>query len=158
MKRLVCSLISSDPPSLLNSPTQETFLDGPKSPPSHAPAAPSRTRSNKDTDHIFASEENAGLEDPFAREHSAGLLEPAKRSIFLPPPPETASTTDVLMQTMTFPTIESNDGGDTASIGRKASLNHVLTQVVVLQEFVLELVAVLQVRAAVLGDREVKLW
>jgi hypothetical protein len=35
-------------------------------------------------------------------------------------------------------------------------LNHVLTNVVVLQEFVLELVAVLQVRAAVLGEKEVK--
>jgi hypothetical protein len=39
---------------------------------------------------------------------------------------------------------------------RTASLNHVLTNVVVLQEFVLELVAVLQVRAAVLGEKEVR--
>ena len=39
---------------------------------------------------------------------------------------------------------------------RKASLNHVLTNVVILQEFVLELAAVLQVRAAVLGEMEIR--
>jgi hypothetical protein len=39
---------------------------------------------------------------------------------------------------------------------RSASLNHVLTNIVVLQEFILELTAVLQVRAAVLGPREVQ--
>ena len=54
------------------------------------------------------------------------------------------------MQKISFDT--ENDGGK-----RTASLNHVLTNVVVLQEFVLELVAVLQVRAAVLGEREVRL-
>lgn len=71
------------------------------------------------------------------------------RSIFQPPPPETPSTTDVLMQKITF-------GGEDAEAQRSASLNHVLTNVVVLQEFVLELVAVLQVRAAVLGERELR--
>ncbi|GAB7335399.1 hypothetical protein MBLNU13_g07771t1 [Cladosporium sp. NU13] len=71
------------------------------------------------------------------------------RSIFQPPPPETPSTTDVLMQKISFDT--KKDGGE-----RTASLNHVLTNVVVLQEFVLELVAVLQVRAAVFGESEVR--
>ena len=49
-------------------------------------------------------------------------------------------------------------GFDSEKVGgeRTASLNHVLTNVVVLQEFVLELVAVLQVRAAVLGEKEVR--
>lgn len=71
------------------------------------------------------------------------------RSIFQPPPPETPSTTDVLMQKISFDS--EKEGAE-----RAASLNHVLTNVVVLQEFVLELVAVLQVRAAVLGEREVR--
>jgi hypothetical protein len=71
------------------------------------------------------------------------------RSIFQPPPPEAPSTTDVLMQKISF---------DAEKVGgeRTASLNHVLTNIVVLQEFVLELVAVLQVRAAVLGEKEVR--
>jgi hypothetical protein len=71
------------------------------------------------------------------------------RSIFQPPPPEAPSTTDVLMQKIGFDS--ENIGGE-----RTASLNHVLTNVVILQEFVLELVAVLQVRAAVLGEKEVR--
>jgi hypothetical protein len=87
---------------------------------------------------------------------------PAPSTIFQPPPPETPSTTDVLMQVITFtdealpsPPSEATDTTDDKQI-RTASLNHVLTNVVVLQEFILELVAVLQVRAAVLGDREVR--
>lgn len=47
--------------------------------------------------------------------------------------------------------------GGSGSTERTASLNHILTNIVVLQEFVLELVAVLQVRAAVLGEKEVRL-
>ncbi|KAM0716509.1 hypothetical protein Q7P37_007954 [Cladosporium fusiforme] len=74
------------------------------------------------------------------------------RSIFQPPPPETPSTTDVLMQKISFDDEEQSDGSNV----RTASLNHILTNVVVLQEFVLELVAVLQVRTAVLGEREVR--
>jgi hypothetical protein len=86
---------------------------------------------------------------------------PGKSDIFKPPPPETPSTTDVLMQVITFADDSSSSTSDEASDiddgpPRKASLNHVLTNVVVLQEFVLELVAVLQVRAAVLGDKEIK--
>lgn len=53
------------------------------------------------------------------------------------------------MQQISFGTEEADDK-------RTASLNHILTNVVVLQEFVLELVAVLQVRAAVLGEKEVR--
>lgn len=54
---------------------------------------------------------------------------------------------------------ERGDGGSSSNngSGRTASLNHILTNIVVLQEFVLELVAVLQVRAAVLGDKELRL-
>ena len=48
-------------------------------------------------------------------------------------------------------------GDDNSGSERTASLNHILTNIVVLQEFVLELVAVLQVRAAVLGEKEVRL-
>lgn len=83
----------------------------------------------------------------------------ATPSILKPPPPETPSTTDMLMQIITFPNTTKTDDDEPSDSGdgqRSASLNHVLTNVVVLQEFVLELVAVLQVRAAVLGDREVR--
>lgn len=83
---------------------------------------------------------------------------PSAHAIFQPPPPDVPSTTDVLMQEITFPSVA--EGGDTSAEGgtgdRKASLNHVLTNIVVLQEFVLELAAVMQVRAAVLGEKEVR--
>jgi hypothetical protein len=58
------------------------------------------------------------------------------------------------MQKISFP---GEQGGDDSRVERTASLNHILTNIVVLQEFVLELVAVLQVRAAVLGEKEVRL-
>jgi len=74
---------------------------------------------------------------------------PKKRSVFQPPPPEPPSTTDVLMRRIRFPAA-------TAAEERTSSLNHVLTNVVILQDFVLELVAVLHVRADVLGEREVR--
>ncbi|KAK6437380.1 hypothetical protein LTR95_006428, partial [Oleoguttula sp. CCFEE 5521] len=75
---------------------------------------------------------------------------PGKLSLFQPPPPESPSTTDVLMQVLTFPSPSGNEAGP-----RTATLNHVLTNVVVLQEFVLEIAAIIQARAAVLGEREV---
>ncbi|KXT07040.1 hypothetical protein AC578_7289 [Pseudocercospora eumusae] len=103
-----------------------------------------------------------------ARAAEAGTSPPT-RSIFRPPPPETPSTTDVLMQIVTFPAREStrqsssedsdkvhSTSDNATSTMRSASLNHVLTNVVVLQEFVLELTAVLQVRAAVLREKEVQ--
>ncbi|KAK3110652.1 hypothetical protein LTR53_014844, partial [Teratosphaeriaceae sp. CCFEE 6253] len=77
----------------------------------------------------------------------------ARRSWHQPQPPEIASesplTTDFLMQKIVLPA----DGEGVPE--RSASLNHVLTNIVVLQQFTLELVAVLQVRASVLGDGEV---
>lgn len=85
--------------------------------------------------------------------------QPTTRSIYQPPPPETPSTTDVLMQQIAFPPIEGDLNHvttDSASGQRTASLNHVLTNIVILQQFTLELVAVLQVRAAVLGENEVR--
>ncbi|KAI7094426.1 hypothetical protein KC343_g7729, partial [Hortaea werneckii] len=84
---------------------------------------------------------------------------PSIRSIFQPPPPETPSTTDVLMQKIALPGAPAEEDGRAASASspdaRSASLNHILTNIVVLQEFIMELIAVLQVRAAVLGEREV---
>ncbi|KAK4502248.1 hypothetical protein PRZ48_005673 [Zasmidium cellare] len=79
---------------------------------------------------------------------------PGNQSIFKPPPPETPSTTDVLMQTIHFDDGSQEESNE--SVKRAASLNHVLTNVVVLQEFILELVAVLQVRAAILGEGEAR--
>ena len=99
--------------------------------------------------------------NPHARDTAPelSLSSPALRPIFQPPPPETPSTTDVLMQPFTFPPAASSSASksteDTASVPRKASLNHILTNIVVLQEFILEFVAVLQIRAAVLGSQEV---
>ncbi|KAF2862419.1 hypothetical protein K470DRAFT_256054 [Piedraia hortae CBS 480.64] len=55
--------------------------------------------------------------------------------------PDTAPTTDMLMR-------------EVEVTYKKASLNHVLTNIIVLREFIYELVAVLQVRAAVLGEQE----
>ncbi|KAI6912929.1 hypothetical protein KC348_g12550, partial [Hortaea werneckii] len=84
---------------------------------------------------------------------------PPVRSIFQPPPPETPSTTDVLMQKITLPGEAAEEDGTASASSpdaRSASLNHILTNIVVLQEFIMELIAVLQVRAAVLGEREVR--
>ena len=160
-------LISSEPPSLGNSPTQPNFLDATK---------PSRGYSRSSSKSSLARGRNKATTIGSPHSHSlagspapkmtgddgvTGLqpVVPAK-SIFLPPPPpESPSTTDVLMQTITFP-VGKADGSlpstDEDMGERKASLNHVLTNVVLLQEFVLELVAVLQVRAAFLGEKEVK--
>lgn len=110
-----------------------------------ADGSPSRPPANDDDTHIVADR----------AEITSG------QEIFQPPPPEPPSTTDVLMQMISFPAVGGENGAaaetDTeAAHERKASLNHVLTNVVVLQEFVLELCAVMQVRAAVLGEREVR--
>lgn len=81
---------------------------------------------------------------------------PPPLPVFQPPPPETPSTTDVLMQQLEFGGARSQHSQSEAAPKRTASLNHVLTNAVVLQEFIMELMAVLQVRAAVLGEREVR--
>lgn len=106
-----------------------------------------------------ASQNIANAESPQQRQQIPSSP-PTNPSIFKPPPPETPSTTDVLMQTIEFGQHVTEDDDSGSHEGnhtkRTASLNHVLTNVVVLQEFILELVAVLQVRAAVLGDLEVR--
>jgi hypothetical protein len=139
----------------------ETHAPNPSAPPSAAaassPASPADSRT--------ASK---------SRDPSVNKPLPAVpgESMFRPPPPETPSTTDVLMQIIAFPDPESQSPTDKAEDTtaetvenadrkrpreRMASLNHILTNVVILQEFVLELAAVLQVRAAVLGEKEVRL-
>jgi hypothetical protein len=45
-----------------------------------------------------------------------------------------------------------SDSADDHPAGREASLSHILTNVVILQEFVLELVAMMQVRASMFGE------
>lgn len=162
---------TSDPPSLMHSPTTSpaAFLEiptalkkgGHNSGSSTPSSIPSRGRSgaqkatNNSSPHSArTSLDVASRVASRSREETGG-----SPSIFKPPPPETPSTTDMLMQVMTFPSISNSSDdnvGDSGDGERTASLNHVLTNVVVLQEFVLELVAVLQVRAAVLGDREVQ--
>ena len=83
----------------------------------------------------------------------------ALKSIFMPPPQDAPSTTDVLMQQITFPSLKAEHDQATSAdeeSERKASLNHVLTNALVLQELLLELIAVMQVRAAVLREKEVR--
>lgn len=163
--------ITSEPPSLPSSPTQTTFPDVPKLSKGHSRASSQASVGagrNKaanseppDSPSFAASTAPSGSDDLGGRTSSS--LRQDMKSIYMPPPPETPSTTDVLMQTITFPAVHGDDD-QASNLGnvpdglqeRTASLNHVLTNVVVLQEFVLELVAVLQVRAAVLGDKEVR--
>lgn len=80
------------------------------------------------------------------------LSQPRLRAhqIFRPPPAETPSTTDVLMSQIPF----SSPGQGGNLVTRSASLNHVLTNSVILQEFILEVVAVLHVRASLFADIE----
>lgn len=47
---------------------------------------------------------------------------------------------------------KSSDDTDGSEGVREASLGHILTNVVILQEFVLELVAIMQVRASMFGE------
>lgn len=47
---------------------------------------------------------------------------------------------------------EVNDSGGSPRTTREASLSHILTNVVILQEFILEFVAVMQVRASMFGE------
>ncbi|KAK0944788.1 hypothetical protein LTR29_003801 [Friedmanniomyces endolithicus] len=160
----------SEPPSLVSSPTQPSFLDAPLRKPkpqgNHSRSSSNTTSSlaqGRKTAHsrassIQAASPSSSFVRPSDTTSAKASASPAKRSIFQPPPPETTSTTDALMQTLRFPAIKPHDAEEGAQEGgeRTASLNHVLTNVVVLQQFVLELVAVLQIRAAVLGDREVR--
>ncbi|KAK0906223.1 hypothetical protein LTR02_006094 [Friedmanniomyces endolithicus] len=160
----------SEPTSLISSTVQPSFLDAPlrkQKPQGNHSRSSSNTTSalaqGRKAAHSRASSTQAASPSPsFIRPSDTTSAKPndspAKRSIFQPPPPETTSTTDVLMQKLTFPAIKPHDAEEGAQEGgeRAASLNHVLTNIVVLQQFVLELVAVLQVRAAVLGDREVR--
>lgn len=147
-------ITNDDPPSLVNSPTQPSFLDHLKPSQGHSRSSSqsSANRSRKpDPASNMASPPASSSPAPSRRaaDTTVSSSPPLAKSIFQPPPPETPSTTDVLMKPITF----SADEGEE----RQASLNHVLTNVVVLQEFVLELVAVMQVRAAVLGEREVRM-
>ena len=174
---LDASIISSDPRSLMNSPAQATLLNVPKAPPPKERSSRGQSRSSsassqgrgRDKSTTASPSQSAsfasspapnGSSDPPDVESSSPA--PPVKSLFLPPPPETPSTTDVLMQQISFPDIEEGTGLEDNEAGgggdRRASLNHVLTNVVVLQEFVLELTAVLQVRAAVLGSKEVRLF
>lgn len=165
---------TSDPPSLMHSPASQkaAFLEVPKAlrtenhnSGSVSTLARGRSGADKATSNSLPNSAQRSTEVASRATSRVASRSPeiTSPSIFRPPPPETPSTTDVLMQVITFPNINPVAGSSPVDdhIGgtsgeRSASLNHVLTNVVVLQEFVLELVAVLQVRAAVLGDREVR--
>jgi len=151
---------------LMTSRTQKSFLDVPRKAPGHSrsSSASSVGRERRTAKTARASS------PPLARSLAASPvpIRPsdinktptlAAHAVYQPPPPDTPSTTDILMQKITFPTPDDKQSqhlADADNAERSASLNHVLTNVIVLQEFVLELVAVLQVRAAVLGEREVR--
>lgn len=159
-------LISDDG---MSSPAQQSFLDvfKPSRGHSRSSSQSSLARGRKKASNIGSPHQSASLATSPARnakrpaDLNTSVSSPlnAIKSIFMPPPPDTPSTTDVLMQQITFPGMKLNQAEATSDSGeevRKASLNHVLTNVVVLQEFTLELVAVMQIRAAVLGEREVR--
>jgi hypothetical protein len=149
-------ILASEPPSLMNSPVQGSFLEVPGQFLSSSRSS-SRARGR---DGLDASNSRTTSPNPAARrrdESRGSSRSPGPRSnVFRPPPPDNPSTTDVLMQTISLPVNGLPDPEHKDRGVRSASLNHVLTNIVVLQEFILELTAVLQVRAAVLGPREVQ--
>ncbi|KAF7197902.1 hypothetical protein HII31_00774 [Pseudocercospora fuligena] len=173
--------------SIMDDPNREQqSLNVPRDPSRHSRATSRSSTGRGRADGQLSSSSNTGRSTPRTDEASATASPAASRtaskaravesstsppgnSIHKPPPPETPSTTDVLMQVISFPdrskegqTLVNNSGeADEASrndtpVTRKASLNHVLTNVVILQEFVLEIIAVLQIRAAVLGEKEIR--
>ncbi|CAK4032426.1 uncharacterized protein RCC_04445 [Lecanosticta acicola] len=146
---------SSRPSNARGSPpnSKATNITPQSSTPATSSAAASQATSKQPTSDETAENQT---KQPITLPASAG----PDVSIFQPPPPEMPSTTDVLMQKFEFPVDAAQPGaedGDSTNPPqmRTASLNHILTNVVVLQEFILELVAVLQVRAAVFGEKEV---
>ncbi|KAK5127910.1 hypothetical protein LTR85_005027 [Meristemomyces frigidus] len=159
--------LPGEPPSAMSSPNQASSLGVPKPSRGHSRTS---SRSSQASGPSKATNNGRGSPAPLARSLAASPTgmrpsdmntdsPPSARSIYQPPPPETPSTTDVLMQKITFPAVESDTGHVTDGSQpdqRTASLNHVLTNIVILQAFTLELVAVLQVRAAVLGEKEVR--
>lgn len=66
----------------------------------------------------------------------------SQRIATLQPEPGTSSQSKMIMEA--YP--------DSEAIGKKTSLNHLLTNVVILQEFILEIAALLQLRASLLGE------
>lgn len=157
-------LLASNQPSVANSPTQAAFLDVPTfpgsktSPGSSRSSSHSRHRSNEVTGAPFSQTgSSAASPIPERTGDKATSPKPPAKPLFLPPPPELPSTTDVLMQEITLPSVQAQAFDHETDLKRKATLNHILTNVVILQEFVLELVAILQARAAVLGSKEIRL-
>ncbi|KAK5743151.1 hypothetical protein LTR17_002912 [Elasticomyces elasticus] len=156
----------SGPPSLVRSMSPTSLLEVPRSNASRnghsrsssTSSSLARGRQASSFEHTTRRAASPSPTPAFVRpgDTHAYSSAPAARNIFQPPPPETPSTTDVLMQKIVFPAIEQGDADGAQSGERAASLNHVLTNIVVLQQFVLELVAILQVRAAVLGEKEVR--
>jgi hypothetical protein len=150
-------ILASEPPSLMNSPVQGSFLEVPgQFLSSSRSSSRARGRESLEPNSRATSPHPAGISARRRDESRGSSRSPGPRSVFRPPPPDNPSTTDVLMQTVSLPVNGLPDPEHKDSGVRSASLNHVLTNIVVLQEFVLELTAVLQVRAAVLGPREVQ--
>ena len=78
------------------------------------------------------------------------------KSLYMPPPVPAPSATDVIRQRIELPSVGGNGQEDETAVKRNASLNHILTNIVILQDFLVEIIAVMQVRAAVLGDGELR--
>lgn len=151
------SLISSEPQSSVGSPVGSSFLEIPEPPNGRSSSisteASNDSTSGRATTSVLAEStpSNTAALPIRSRSSEGRSRSPAG------PAPQVPSTTDVLMQTITLAGLAGRSADEAQGPGRKASLNHILTNVVVLQEFMLELVAVLQVRAAALGADEVKL-
>ncbi|CAZ85397.1 unnamed protein product [Tuber melanosporum] len=75
------------------------------------------------------------------------VLRPGQAILHLPPPPEGESREGSVTGIETPPTM-----GDFVRVGGDFTLSHLLTNIMVLREFVLELGALVQVRASLFGD------
>lgn len=169
---------TSESHNAMSSPIQNQFLDVPQAlaMQSRSSSKSSLARERTETDEApytgsspHSINSSASVSRTASSRRSAGdkthqrpsPSSPPSNSFYKPPPPEMPSTTDVLMQTIEFQgdsviVIEARSARKAAPEGHAATLNHVLTNAVVLQQFVLELIAVLQVRAAVFGQYEVR--
>ena len=69
---------------------------------------------------------------------TSASVEQMKRAMFSPPFPNVPSTIDMRTQNVTLPVIETESGNKEKDEERKGSLDHVLTNIMLLQDFVLE--------------------
>jgi len=81
------------------------------------------------------------------------VLQPGQKKLHLPPPPESESREGSIRGDTPTPTPpRDGEDGDGKAVEREFTLSHLLTNIMILQEFILELAALTQVRASLFGD------